>query len=70
MFVFVFVFVCFVVVIKKITFVASLDDLGEDGGFVTADWSDVEIDEGGGSIARPAGDHYDDIGGDWILFAI
>ena len=65
-----FVFVCFVVVIKKITFVASLDDLGEDGGFVTADWSDVEIDEGGGSIARPAGDHYDDIGGDWILFAI
>ena len=61
-----FVFVCFVVVIKKITFVASLDDLGEDVGFVTADRSDVEINEGGGSIAIP-GDHYDDVGGDWIL---
>ena len=58
-----FVFVCFfVVVIKQVTFVASLDDLGEDGGFVTADCSDVEINEGGAIPAH----HYYGVGGVWI----
>ena len=60
-----FVFVCFVVVIKQVTFVASLDDLGEDGGFVTADCSDVEINEGGAIPAIPA-HHYYGVGGVWI----
>ena len=53
---------CFVFVIKQITFVASLDDLGEDGGFVTADCSDVEINEGGAIPAH----HYYGVGGVWI----
>ena len=45
----------------RVTFEASLEDLGEEGGLATANWSDeIGAKEGEGRVAIAAEDHDDD----------